>query len=426
MPGNALQIICALIIAFFSAHCSCQIIVAIKEQLLKDLFTDYNKIISPILDGGDALEVQMEMYPRSIKDFDEVSESFVYIAGLRMVWKDFRLAWDSDKYAGIDTITVPVTQVWTPEIFLASPATKEMYILQPWNQVRIDYDGQVVIVQAMLVESSCSMNVKYYPFDTQSCDTLFMSLVYTVDEVNVVKTDNGVHFGLYTENPLWDIVSTSVYSEIFPLSTEVQIHFTFNLKRKSQYVTINLLVPILCLSLLNTLVFLLVPESGERVGYCITNLLAIAVYMTIIMDTLPQSSTPVPLIAYKLVVDLLSSALIILCVILNLRVHGQSDDKKIPVCVKALYRFLTCKICKRNTVTDIPKTPFKTKDTKVFTEQEGDKSSVKRGNVGSAKEHELPTWRDISFMIDIISFLFFVLVSILSFIIFVTVAKRGD
>jgi len=66
------------------------------------------------------------------------------------------------------------------------------------------------------------------------------------------------------------------------------------------------------------------------------------------------------------------------------------------------------------------------KDTKLFTEQEDDKGSVKRGNVSSAKEHELPTWQDISFMVDVISFLFFVLVSILSFIIFVTVAKRGD
>jgi len=170
MPRYMLQVVCALMTVFYPAHLNCQIIVAQTELLLTDLFSDYNKIIPPREDGGGALEVQIEMFPKYIREFDEVSESFVYIAGLLMLWKDYRLAWDPTNYAGIDTVTVPVTQVWTPEIILASPATKEMYILQPWNQVRVENDGQVSIVQAILVQSSCSLNVKFYPFDTQSCD----------------------------------------------------------------------------------------------------------------------------------------------------------------------------------------------------------------------------------------------------------------
>jgi len=86
-----------------------------------------------------------------------------------------------------------------------------MYILQPWNQVRIENDGQVSIVQAILVESSCSLNVKFYPFDTQSFDTLFMSLVYRFYEVTVIKENHGIHFGVYTENSLWNIVLTNVH-----------------------------------------------------------------------------------------------------------------------------------------------------------------------------------------------------------------------
>jgi len=426
MSSGVIQVICALFVVSIPARFNCQVIVAQTDQLLTDLFTSYNKIIPPRVDGGGAVEVQLEMYPRSIKDFDEVSETIVYMAGILMTWNDYRLAWSPASYVGMDEITVPVTQVWTPEILLASPATKEMYIVQPWNQVRIESNGQINVIQAVLIESSCSMNVKYYPFDTQACDTLFMSLVYRFYEVNVIKKDNGVHFGLYSENSLWDLVSTNVYSELIPVGTEMQIHFIFNLKRKSQYVTVNVLLPIFCLSILNTLVFLLVPESGERVGYCITTLLAIAVYMTIIMDTLPQSSTPVPLISYKLVADLFSSALIIFCVILNLRIHGKSDDKSVPACIQAIYQCLTCRKCKRNTVTDIPKTAFSMKDTQVVTEHENNKGPIKREKGIFAKEHELPTWKDISFMIDAICFVFFVLVSILSFAIFVAVAKQGD
>ena len=97
--------------------------------------------------------------------------------------------------------------VWTPEIFLAFPGSEEMYILKPWNQVRIENDGQVSIVPGILVQSSCSLNVKFYPFDTQSCDTLSMSLMCRFYEVTVIKRNHGVYFGLYTENSLWGIVS---------------------------------------------------------------------------------------------------------------------------------------------------------------------------------------------------------------------------
>jgi hypothetical protein len=56
-----------------------------------------------------------------------------------------------------------------------------------------------------------------------------------------------------------------------------------------------ILVNIICSSLmciLNIFVFLLPADSGERVGYAITVLLAIAVFLTISSDSLPATSNP--------------------------------------------------------------------------------------------------------------------------------------
>jgi len=87
-----------------------------NEAAVTDLFSDYNKIIPPREDGGGTLEVQIEMFPKYIKEFDEVSESFVYIAGLLMLWKDYRFAWDQlrrHRYSygardsGMDTRDIP-------------------------------------------------------------------------------------------------------------------------------------------------------------------------------------------------------------------------------------------------------------------------------------------------------------------------------
>jgi len=303
-----------------------------------------------------------------------------------MFWYDYRLKWNPSNYAGIDEITAPVTKVWTPAIILSSSATKDAIVLQDWNHVRFSSSGEVYTMQPILVQSSCSMDLRYFPFDTQSCDTVFMSFAYKDYEVEIGKKYEGISLKLYLENALWDIVSTNVSSELVPHAKEMQIHFIFNLKRKSQYVMISVLLPIMFLGLLNTVVFLLVSDSGDRVGFCITILLAITVYMTIVMDILPQSSTPIPSISYKLLGDLFCSALITVCVVINQRINGRADDKPVPAWLKDVHRFLTCKICRRKS---------------------------------EAMDNKPPTWKDISHLKDVISFAVFFSIAIFSLIIFV-------
>jgi hypothetical protein len=50
------------------------------------------------------------------------------------------------------------------------------------------------------------------------------------------------------------------------------------LKRQPMFFVLNLILPVCLMSILNIFVFLLPADSGERVGYAITVLLAIAVF----------------------------------------------------------------------------------------------------------------------------------------------------
>jgi hypothetical protein len=68
--------------------------------------------------------------------------------------------------------------------------------------------------------------------------------------------------------------------------------FKFNLKGNSGYYLLNLILPIWVLGILNLFVFLLPPESGERVAYSITVLLSIVVFLTITSNSLPGTSEP--------------------------------------------------------------------------------------------------------------------------------------
>ena len=66
--------------------------------------------------------------------------------------------------------------------------------------------------------------------------------------------------------------------------------FYLRLRRRPTYYGLNTMLPVLLNSLLIPLVFLLPHDAGEKVGYCLTVLLAYVVILTIVSDGLPTSA----------------------------------------------------------------------------------------------------------------------------------------
>ncbi|XP_021357670.1 uncharacterized protein LOC110453148 [Mizuhopecten yessoensis] len=94
----------------------------------------------------------------------------------------------------------------------------------------------------------------------------------------------------------------------------------------------NTLVPTCIIGLLNVLVFLIPAESGERVSFSITVLFAMAVFMTIVTDSLPSNSEPNgPRLCYLLSIDLDINALVTVCAILGMRLYHKPDHQEIDV-----------------------------------------------------------------------------------------------
>ena len=62
------------------------------------------------------------------------------------------------------------------------------------------------------------------------------------------------------------------------------------------FFTYNLVFPCVLLMAIGTLVFLLPPESGEKVSLSVTVLLAMTVYQLLIAETIPATSEVIPLI----------------------------------------------------------------------------------------------------------------------------------
>ena len=113
--------------------------------------------------------------------------------------------------------------------------------------------------------------------------------IYTFSEINVLF--------LNSKNAEWSVVSsvaeTRIFSETKPsgtVRTYSVINFTITIKRNPSHYISSTILPVLATSVLSSLVFILPVESGEKVGYTLTVLLAEAVLLTHVQDSMPSSS----------------------------------------------------------------------------------------------------------------------------------------
>ena len=60
------------------------------------------------------------------------------------------------------------------------------------------------------------------------------------------------------------------------------------MKRRPGFFIVNIVMPVVLLSALNIMVFLIPVDSGEKISYGITVLLALSVFLSIVADMLPR------------------------------------------------------------------------------------------------------------------------------------------
>lgn len=61
----------------------------------------------------------------------------------------------------------------------------------------VSHSGSVLWMYPALIKTYCTLNVKYFPFDSQTCDIVFISWTYNGDELDVLYNtsfENGIYY----------------------------------------------------------------------------------------------------------------------------------------------------------------------------------------------------------------------------------------
>lgn len=136
--------------------------------------------------------------------------------------------------------------------------------------VLIYSNGHVFWVPPAIYQSSCTIDVTYFPFDQQKCVMKFGSWTYNGDQVSLKLYGGNAWVDLsdYWKSGTWDIVEVPAFLNVYNGSksgkpTETNISFFITIRRKTLFYTVNLILPTLLISFLCILVFYLPAEAGQ-------------------------------------------------------------------------------------------------------------------------------------------------------------------
>ena len=165
----------------------------------------------------------------------------------------------------------------------------------------VSSNGEVLWLYPALIKTYCTLNVKYFPFDSQHCDIVFISWTHSKEQLDIVYNDtfgNSIYYN--PENQEWqvDAIDANRHEKKYACCKELYPDVTFSIimRRGSLFYIVNLIAPCFLIFLISFLGFFLPVESGEKVNLETTILLALVVFLLMVGETMPPTPDAIPVL----------------------------------------------------------------------------------------------------------------------------------
>ncbi|XP_048749239.1 neuronal acetylcholine receptor subunit alpha-6-like [Ostrea edulis] len=292
-----------LIIAFSIRLCYCE--KNLTNSILYDYLLDpskYNPNIIPICETSDKLIIHVGLALRDIVEVGEKQQFMRFKIWVRLHWKDCLLGWNPSQYQNQTDLTVPSSNVWTPDITLFEGVSDEgnMPNMEDFR-ADIHYTGTVSYNFPAIVTISCKINVAYFPFDHQICTLTFASWIYTGKFIDLAVKGKNVDIQNFLTHNEWEVVETAAHrhSVLYACCPDPfpDITFYIHMRRKPIFYVVTIIFPCFLINMLTFTGFVLPSFSGEKISLQVTVLLSITVFLLLVQDKLPSSSEHFPCLA---------------------------------------------------------------------------------------------------------------------------------
>ncbi|XP_068703036.1 neuronal acetylcholine receptor subunit non-alpha-2-like isoform X2 [Montipora foliosa] len=303
-----------------------------EYQLRQDLFQTYDHMVRPVLEWSQVVNISFKLEFKALIEVDNKDQVITTETVVTQIWQNPFLRWNSSHYGGITHIFVEPKTIWVPDIVLENNAdglvVQAGHLEKFRTYVILRYDGLNTWVSPATFQSSCSLDVQYFPFDKQKCSMVFRSstadrTLIKISTQTIKSDDPHKDLKLNTSNGYWALRSIEIkkVNSQKPQGEFSEVVVSFFIGRRPMFFVLFSIVPCMIIGMLTLVSFFIPAESVERIGLCATILLAVSVYLLVVTEQLPEQSETLPLIGVYYTVVMFEIGLALAATVLVLKAH---------------------------------------------------------------------------------------------------------
>ncbi|XP_033102305.1 neuronal acetylcholine receptor subunit alpha-4-like [Anneissia japonica] len=303
------------------------------EKLYYDLMRGYDELIRPVENVTEPVIVKFGVSISQLIDVDEKNQILVTSVWVKQEWHDFKLTWDPEEYDGLESIRIPIEQLWRPDFVLYNNADGD-YDMQFMTNAIVGYKGDVFWMPPAIFKTSCLIEIEFFPFDEQLCKMKFGSWTHDSKYIDMAKLSGSVDLEDYWPNGEWAIMEAPInrHNLSYPCCPNefyIDITVEFVIHRKPLFYVVTLVIPCLLISFLTILVFYLPSDAQEKITLSISILLALIVFLLLIPSIIPPTSNNLPLIGRYMLftMGLVTASIFVTVVVINIHFRSATTHE---------------------------------------------------------------------------------------------------
>ncbi|KAH9512514.1 hypothetical protein Btru_038667 [Bulinus truncatus] len=283
---------------------------------------------------SDPWVLNLKMYLMQVVQVDQIEQLMTVAGQFSVWWTHTGLTWDPSSYGSLETVVMATDEMWVPQLAVWIGDRDSTTLSYP-ETLTLNASGLVSCESLSHVTFRCPIDVRKFPFDTQTCGFapyVINQRLSTVPVVLYLEGESIFTSGLGNDDPYnikgeWVLLNFSVGT--FNNSIDnVYPNYILTVRRQRLYYVIVVIFPMVVTSVMIPLVFLIPENSGEKISYLVTIFTSSAIFLSYISQVMPKNlSTATPYLAI-LLTEVISLGLFATLATLWLIIKYNSEEKQ--------------------------------------------------------------------------------------------------
>ncbi|XP_042894016.1 neuronal acetylcholine receptor subunit alpha-7-like [Penaeus japonicus] len=272
-------------------------------------------------------------------------------------WMDPRLQWKKEDYKFVDRLSFDPDTIWRPDLSLYNGAS-EQHFPQSNLPVLVYAEGKVLYVPSYTLDFYCITDMTYWPHDSHTCSLKIGSWVHHGHLLDIQTNgtvpklmlgERAMDSGQIITKTAWELSDMTMTrdEDFYACCPEPYVSITISVLATRNAPTFAWIVkvPVICMSLLTVVVFLLPPAAGEKIVFGGLCLVMNIIFVDYAVNAIGHSPSHTPLIIQMVCQQMVLVMLSVIVSGLVIRMARGPHSSGLPNLFKRPALFLSSCLC---------------------------------------------------------------------------------